>query len=217
MKKIFTALVLLVTTLIVSAQVTPYVEGSVGYFKMSSATLSNFLYDPVNGNNLTSYNVSNKGDPGIDLGVEVGAGHLFGTGLRLGVSETYVSIKNLKTNGTFTSSSGTTVESNLDAGNMSVNLMMANAYYDFSIDNSSFTPYIGAGYGVYANNRMTGTGTAWSLMTGVNYSLTENVYVGLKGTYYSLSQLTINDGPGSNNVYGSTNAFSVNGVLGYKF
>ena len=214
MKKILITVFLLSISSFVKSEVRPYIEGSVGYYKMNTTNEGNFKYDP-SGNPLTSYNIKTGGDGVTNVGIELGLAKLFNTGFRVSISETYLKLTNLKTNGYLTSNAGTTLENNVPAGNANVNLMMFNGYYDLNIENSSFLPYVGAGVGSYANNRMTGTASAWSLMTGVNYALTTDVYLGLKGTYYFLGGATVGDGSG--NTFNSTNSYSVNGTIGYKF
>jgi opacity protein-like surface antigen len=213
MKKILVAITLLMASHIANADMKPYIEGSVGYFKPSTTNEGNFNW--FEGNPITSYSIKTSAQGVPNFSVELGARNIFGTGYRLGISETYLKLINLKTNGFITTSAGTHPEINVDGGNANVNLIMLNGYYDFSIPDSKLTPYIGAGIGSYANNRMTGSSTAWSLMTGVNYALTNNLYLGIKGTYYGLSGTTVNDG--TNNTFNSTNAYSVNAIIGYKF
>lgn len=195
----------------------PYVEGSLGYFKGKSISEGNFKYD--SGFPITDYSIQTGGDGVVNYGLELGLRNIFVDGLRFGLSETYQKLTNLKTNGYITTNQNgnlvTKQENDVSAGDASINLILLNGYYDFNIEHYQLKPYVGLGVGIYSNNRMIDRSNVWSMMIGLNYPITENIYLGIKGTYYFLGDTTVSDG--SNNTFSSTNSYSISGVLGYKF
>jgi hypothetical protein len=196
----------------------PYMEGSVGWFKSNDVKVENILYDqgPVTGSDITT-SFASTGNYGVEFGLK----DFLVSGLRVGISETYVS-QGGKTSGTITSDiSGTNVTRSENEKNpsTSTNYAMFNTYYDFYNKITPITPYLGIGVGAANNSALTNSVFAGTLMAGANYTVYQNLYVGLKSVFYYVDQSTVNDEScaiGCNTL--STHAaFAVNGVVGYQF
>jgi len=94
-------------------------------------------------------------------------------------------------------------------------IYMGRVYYDF-ISDSPLTPYVGLGAG-FSDLQGTGTDVAWSVAGGVNYSFTNNIYVGLRGEYiYAYTKDTAADGATVVSIDGQ-DFWSGAVVLGFKF
>jgi len=65
----------------------------------------------------------------------------------------------------------------------STQFYMGRVYYDF-VSDSPITPFIGFGAGFSDIEGDTGTDLAWSAAIGVNYNVTDNIYLGLRGEYF---------------------------------
>ena len=186
MKKILLATAFLtLTTTAFAVDLKPYIEGSVGYMG----------FDDVKGDNHVNPKWTSKVDSDITYGIEAGLKDFLFPGLRLGFSDDYV---NTKIQGD-------------DGSSASANIYQANIYYDFKTS-SAFTPYVGAGIGGYKNNVFKDHELAASVKAGINYNINQNVYAGLKATYFYLD-----DAQGGESDIESLNAYSVKAVLGYQF
>ena len=190
MKKILLAAALTaLTTTAFAADLKPYVEGSLGYMGI----------DNVKGKDTSGGAFGTKVDSDVTFGIEAGLKDVLLPGLRLGISDDYINAKGVSQ----TSSSSQIA---------SINLYQANAYYDFKTS-TPLTPYIGAGIGGYKNNLYADHELAGSIKAGVNYNINQNIYAGLKATYFFLDSAKTPSG----SVIESNNAYSLNAVLGYQF
>jgi opacity protein-like surface antigen len=186
MKKILLVVALTaLTTTAFAADLKPYIQGSIGYMGI----------DDLKGNNHVDPKWTSKVDSDITYGIEAGLKDILLPGLRLSISDDYVNAK--------VKSDNTSIAS--------VNVYQANAYYDFKTS-SAFTPYVGVGIGGYKNNRVRDHELAASVKAGVNYNFNQNVYAGLKATYFYLD-----DSKGGKSDIESLNTYSLNAVLGYQF
>lgn len=96
-----------------------------------------------------------------------------------------------------------------------INLYMVNAYYDFK-NSSAFTPYVGAGLGLASIKDTKGNEFAYSLMAGANYNVTNNIYVGVKGTYTRVNGPT-SDKYGVDIDLEDISLWRADAVVGYQF
>jgi opacity protein-like surface antigen len=65
----------------------------------------------------------------------------------------------------------------------STQFYMGRVYYDF-VSSSPITPFVGFGAGFSEMAGDVGTDLAWSAAVGVNYNITDNIYLGLRGEYF---------------------------------
>jgi opacity protein-like surface antigen len=212
MKKILlVAALTALTTTAFAADLKPYIEGSLGWTNSDDRDILNLLdtTHDTNGTPITSGSLKSESNSTWNAGIEIGLKDVFMPGVRLAVSDLYMRPKG-KLTGTV---NGTTSVSE-DTGRSSVNIMMANAYYDFKT-NSPITPFIGAGIGGYKVNTLAESGMAWSLMAGAKYALTNNVYVGAKATYMRLEGVKLADD--STLETDDSNGYAVNATVGYEF
>jgi opacity protein-like surface antigen len=89
---------------------------------------------------------------------------------------------------------------------------MANAYYDIK-NASAFTPFIGFGVGMADIKNAKDNEFAWSASVGGKYNIDKNMYLGLKGSYTSVSGITDKIGL----EYKDMDAYSAHALLGYQF
>ena len=185
MKKILlVAALTALTSTVFAADLKPYIEGSLGYMG----------FDDIKGDNhIEKY--TSKVDSDITYGIEAGLKDVLFPGLRLSFSDDYVNTKNQGD----------------DSSSMSTNIYQANVYYDIKTS-TAFTPYVGLGIGGYKNNVFKDHELAASVKAGVNYNFNQNMYAGLKATYFYLD-----DAQGGESDIESLNTYSVKAVLGYQF
>ena len=212
MKKILlVAALTALTTTAFAADLKPYIEGSLGWANSDDKDILNLLDGTHEAGNtpITSGSLKSESNSTWNAGIEIGLKDVFMPGVRLAVSDLYMRPKG-KLTGTVNGSTSVSE----DTGRSSVNIMMANAYYDFKT-NSPITPFIGAGIGGYKVNTLAESGMAWSLMAGAKYALTNNIYVGAKATYMRLEGVKLEDG--STLETDDSNGYAVNATVGYEF
>jgi len=96
----------------------------------------------------------------------------------------------------------------------STQLYMGRVYYDF-VSSSPITPFVGFGAGFSDIAGDVGTDLAWSAAVGVNYNITDNFYLGLRGEYfYTYIEEPANDG---DNEIDGADIWAGAIVLGFKF
>ena len=121
------------------------------------------------------------------FGGEIGIANVAGSGFRIAISglTTTLHVDKLCVDG-----AACVATSSKD----STQIYMGRVYYDF-VSDSPLTPFVGFGAGFSDIAGDTGTDIAWSAAVGVNYSLTENIYLGLRGEYfYSYVKEPVNTG-----------------------
>lgn len=109
------------------------------------------------------------------FGGEIGIANVSGTGFRIAAS---VLSTTLHADEFCVDGAGCAAISSKD----STQVYMGRVYYDFA-SNSPLTPYVGFGAGFTDVAGDTGTDIAWSAAAGVNYNITDNIYLGLRGEY----------------------------------
>jgi opacity protein-like surface antigen len=114
--------------------------------------------------------------------------------------------------GTLTGDITSTVRSGGISLDNSVNLYMANAYYDIK-NASAFTPFVGLGMGMANIQNAKDNEFAWSASVGGKYNIDKNMYLGLKGSYTSVNGITDKIGL----EYKDMDAYSAHALLGYQF
>jgi len=91
---------------------------------------------------------------------------------------------------------------------------MGRVYYDF-VSNSPLTPFVGFGVGISDIEDTSGEDLAWSAAIGVNYNITDNIYLGVRGEYlYTYIKEPI--GGGAAEIDGA-DVWAGAVVLGFKF
>jgi opacity protein-like surface antigen len=193
----------------------PYIEGSVAYFKNGDLTVGNFRYD--NGYPITASNITTGSYGTVGYQVELGISNIYNSNIRVSISESYIRQRS-RTWGSITSNQNGTIvvrTEDIDKGYTKSNTYSINAYYDFYDPKSKFTPFIGASAGLYDNTSITKREPVYGLIAGINYDVTKNIYVGMKGQYLFVGKAITND-EGSNTL-SAHNAYTVGASLGYKF
>lgn len=212
MKKILlVAALTALTTTAFAADLKPYVEGSFGWADSADKNILNLLdgsHETDNDQVITSGFAKTQSKSTWNAGIEIGLKDVLVPGIRLAVSDFYMRPKGDLT-GTVNGDSFSE-----STGRASMNIMTANAYYDFKT-NSPITPFVGAGIGGYKVNQLTESGLAWSLMAGGKYALNNNVYVGAKATYMRLEGVQLENN--SSLETDDSNVYALNATLGYEF
>jgi|GEM_PF-6736144 len=185
---------LLLATLLASASITsnaadlkPYVEASIGRMGFDDWTGAD--HPP-----LTPQNWKTGVESDVTYGLEAGLKDVLIPGIRISVSDEYIHTK---------------IEA--DGAKAAAHIFTANAYYEFK-NITEWTPYVGVGLGGYKFNVFNDTEFAASLKAGVNYSINQNTYAGIRATYYYLDSAT-----GSNATIDKIDAYSVKAVVGLEF
>jgi len=169
---------------------TPYVSANVGLGLTGNSSDSD--------SNVISYKTS------VPFGGAVG---LKSDEYRLEAALGYVSNSIDKLNGT-----------SLSGDKISFFSYMANAYYDYALNKSSFTPYVMGGIGGASitpkgpdiSDTATKSVFAWQLGAGIGVKATENVVFDLGYRYFKPSAYTSNDGS-------KTTLSSSNIMLGVRY
>ena len=181
-----------------AAENAPYIEGHVGGVMPRDV-------------NLDAGTAAQGGELGVKereaFGGEIGIANVSGTGFRIAASvlSTTLHVDEFCVDG-----AACVATSDKD----STQIYMGRVYYDFA-SNSPLTPYVGFGAGFTDIAGGTGTDIAWSAAAGVNYNITENIYVGLRGEYiYSYIKEPVNNG--AQEIDGS-DFWAGAIVLGFKF
>jgi len=204
MKKFFvavSAVLLAFSSNAFAAENTPYIEGHVGAVMPRDADVD-----------VTVAAVPFTGSIGFKereaFGGEFGVANIGGSGFRIGgsVLSTKMHLDEVCVDGVACAAASDKLDHLI---------YMGRVYYDFSSD-SPLTPYVGLGAG-FSDIQDTGTDVAWSVAGGVNYSFTNNIYVGLRGEYiYAYTKDTSVDGATVISVDGQ-DFWSGAVVLGFKF
>jgi len=189
MKKILIATILSSIASFANADVKPYIEGAVGW---------------IDAKDTNSSTVNTKFDSDINYAAEIGLKDIAGTGIRLGGSYTHAELDYVATN----SSTG-----NSAAGKAKSKVYLLNAYYDFKTG-TALTPFVGFGAGMYDTTDAKDNEFIYGLHGGAKYNVSNNVYVGAKGSFYRANGIT--DAP-SNAKFSDHNQYSINATLGYEF
>ena len=171
-----------------------YIEGQINYNQVDNVD-TNTYSGSSGGFTFTNLKGTLDYDSDIGYGFEFGASGLFDNdNLRLGLSYVKNEIELKKATGSGTVSDGSTTvnfavsadRSDLNSIGLSfdndVDVYSLNAYYDFNAVNG-FRPFLGAGIGQADIQNAKDKELAMSLYAGGRYSINENTYVGVKGTY----------------------------------
>jgi hypothetical protein len=135
---------------------------------------------------------------------QIGVKDIGGTGIRLGGSYTHAELDYVATNPT---------SGNSAAGKAKSKAYLLNAYYDFKTG-TALTPFVGFGAGMYDTTDAKDNEFIYALHGGAKYNVSNNVYVGAKGSFYRASGIT---DATSNQNYSDHNQYSINATLGYEF
>jgi len=189
MKKILIATIISSTASFAYADVKPYVEGAVGW---------------ADAQDTSSSTITTKFDSDINYAAEIGLKDIGGTGIRLGGSYTHAELDYVATNPT---------SGNSAAGKAKSKAYLLNAYYDFKTG-TALTPFVGFGAGMYDTTDAKDNEFIYALHGGAKYNVSNNVYVGAKGSFYRASGIT---DATSNQNYSDHNQYSINATLGYEF
>jgi opacity protein-like surface antigen len=192
MKKILIATILSSIASFASADVKPYIEGSVGYFDLDSTSSSATQVKP---------------DSDVNYGLEIGFKNIADTGLRLGGSYLY-SKPDVKS---YEVSTGDLAET----AKYKQKIYLFNAYYDFK-NSSAVTPFVGVGLGSHDYDTVSKE-FVYALHGGAKYNIVNNVYVGVKGSYFRTKGFTSEGTSGADESFKDLNSFAVNATLGYEF
>jgi len=183
-----------------AAENSPYIEGQFG----ASMPRDNDLSGVDTGQAFTA---EGKFKESLNFGGEIGVANIGGTGFRVAASTSYFKMRLDEVCG-----AGGCAADNTKLDYQSY---FGKLYYDFA-SGSPLTPFVGIAVGMVDVEDI-GSDPAWGGSVGVNYNVTDNVYVGVRGDYlYSYSRHTEIDGAES-----TTNddfeVFSASVVLGFKF
>jgi opacity protein-like surface antigen len=143
------------------------------------------------------------------FGGEIGVANISGTGFRAAASAVYFKqhLEELCVDG------GACAAATDRLDNV---IYMGRVYYDF-VSDSPLTPYVGFGAGL-SDLEGTGTDLAWSAVLGVNYAITNNVYLGIRGEYiYAYTKDSSNEGGGTVINSDGQDHFAGAIVLGFRF
>ena len=141
------------------------------------------------------------------FGGEIGVANIMGTGFRVAAS---VLSSKLHIDESCIDGAACTPESDKN----STQFYMGRVYYDF-VSNSPLTPFVGFGVGISDIEDTSGEDLAWSAAIGVNYNITDNIYLGVRGEYlYTYIKEPI--GGGAAEIDGA-DVWAGAVVLGFKF
>ena len=164
-------------------------------------------------------------DPSIEYGIELGARAIGGTRFRVGLgysqfeaeldkgtgsaAVSYNGTVLLSAAGSFTGAEAQNAGFNFDN---KVKVYSLNGYYDFD-GGKGLTPYLGLGMGFARIENAKAKELMVAAHAGVNYDLTESLYIGVRGSVRRIAgptdKLEIN--------YDDITTWSVGAVLGVKF
>jgi opacity protein-like surface antigen len=190
MKKILIATILSSIASFANADVKPYIEGAVGW---------------ADAQDTNSSTINTKFDSDVNYAAEIGLKDIAGTGIRLGGSYSqqkpdYEAI--YKTTGAVA-----------EASSSKAKTYLLNAYYDFKTG-TALTPFVGVGLGMQDTAGAKDNEFVYGLHGGAKYNITNNVYVGAKGSFLRANGIT---GTTTNAKYSDHNQYSINATLGYEF
>ena len=221
MRKIL-LLLALISSSALAADLKLYIEGQLGRSSLKDADIKPFS-GAIGDVTITQATAKIEYDHSVSGGFEIGANNVGIENLRIGASYNRMKFDMDKVTGSI---SGTSVGGSLDltgditeavkslnvALDNSVNLYMANAYYDIK-NASAFTPFVGLGMGMANIQNAKDNEFAWSASVGGKYNIDKNMYLGLKGSYTSVNGITDKIGL----EYKDMDAYSAHALLGYQF
>ncbi len=221
MRKIL-LLLALISSSALAAELKPYLEGQLGFASLDDVDTK--LNGAIGGGTATA-SAKIKYDHSVSGGFEIGANNVGIENLRIGVSYNRMKFDMDKVTGSITTTGVTGFENGTLSGDItstvrsagisldnSVNLYMANAYYDIK-NASAFTPFVGLGMGMANVQNAKDNEFAWSASVGGKYNIDKNMYLGLKGSYTSVNGITDKIGL----EYKDMDAYSAHALLGYQF
>lgn len=227
MKKLLIPLLLLLP-LHAYAENNIYVEGQLNYNNpkdVSTKERNGVVGSAIGDITYTDVKLKNKYDSETDAGIEIGLANIADTNFRLGLSYTKTSFKLDKSTlsgslevGGETISGGEDISPSTWASvgltfDNDVKLYMANAYYDFEID-QNFKPFIGLGMGMAdIENAKDNREFTYSGTVGARYFFNEKVYLGGKFAY------SVINGPEDQFgiEYDDIDIYTTSLILGYEF
>jgi opacity protein-like surface antigen len=224
MKKLLIATVVAaISTGALAADLKPYIEGQLGFASLDDVDTK--PYSGTVGGGTATASAKIEFDNSVSGGFEIGASNVGIENLRIGASYNRMNFDMEKvtgsitaagisgvTDGTYTGDITSTVRSTGVSLDNSVNLYMANAYYDIK-NSSAFTPFVGVGMGMADIQNAKDNEFAWSASVGGKYNIDKNMYLGLKGSYISVNGITDKIGL----EYKDMDAYSAHALLGYQF
>ena len=223
MRKIL-LLLALISSSVLAADLKPYLEGQFGLSYLDDVDIKPYT-SVDDGLGTVSASAKIKYDHSVSGGFEIGANNVGIENLRIGVSYSRMKFDMDKVagsltvtdvssdiNGNYTGDITPQVKSLGISLDNSVNLYMANAYYDIK-NASAFTPFIGFGVGMADIKNAKDNEFAWSASVGGKYNIDKNMYLGLKGSYTSVNGITDKIGL----EYKDMDAYSAHALLGYQF
>ena len=222
MRKIL-LLLALISSSALAAELKPYLEGQLGFASLDDVDTKPYTASVGEGTATASAKI--KYDHSVSGGFEIGANNVGIENLRIGVSYNRMKFDMDKVTGSITTTGVTGFEDGTLTGDItstvrsggisldnSVNLYMANAYYDIK-NASAFTPFVGLGMGMANIQNAKDNEFAWSASVGGKYNIDKNMYLGLKGSYTSVNGITDKIGL----EYKDMDAYSAHALLGYQF
>ncbi len=221
MRKIL-LLLALISSSALAAELKPYLEGQLGFASLDDVDTK--LNGAIGGGTATA-SAKIKYDHSVSGGFEIGANNVGIENLRIGASYNRMKFDMDKVTGSITTTGVTGFDNGTLTGDItstvrsagisldnSVNLYMANAYYDIK-NASAFTPFVGLGMGMANIQNAKDNEFAWSASVGGKYNIDKNMYLGLKGSYTSVNGITDKIGL----EYKDMDAYSAHALLGYQF
>lgn len=221
MRKIL-LLLALISSSALAAELKPYLEGQLGFASLDDVDTK--LNGAIGGGTATA-SAKIKYDHSVSGGFEIGANNVGIENLRIGASYNRMKFDMDKVTGSITTTGVTGFDNGTLTGDItstvrsagisldnSVNLYMANAYYDIK-NASAFTPFVGLGVGMADIKHAKDNEFAWSASVGGKYNIDKNMYLGLKGSYTSVNGITDKIGL----EYKDMDAYSAHALLGYQF
>ena len=221
MRKIL-LLLALISSSALAAELKPYLEGQLGFASLDDVDTK--LNGTIGGGTATA-SAKIKYDHSVSGGFEIGANNVGIENLRIGASYNRMKFDMDKVTGSITTTGVTGFDNGTLTGDItstvrsagisldnSVNLYMANAYYDIK-NASAFTPFVGLGMGMANIQNAKDNEFAWSASVGGKYNIDKNMYLGLKGSYTSVNGITDKIGL----EYKDMDAYSAHAILGYQF
>ena len=222
MRKIL-LLLALISSSALAADLKLYIEGQLGRSSLKDADIKPFS-GSIDDKTIDQATAKIEYDHSVSGGFEIGANNVGIENLRIGASYNRMKFDMDKVTGsidgfvgvdTFNAGPGDITEAvkslNVALDN-SVNLYMANAYYDIK-NASAFTPFVGLGMGMANIQNAKDNEFAWSASVGGKYNIDKNMYLGLKGSYTSVNGITDKIGL----EYKDMDAYSAHALLGYQF
>ena len=221
MRKIL-LLLALISSSALAADLKLYIEGQLGRSSLKDADIKPFS-GSIDDKTIDQATAKIEYDHSVSGGFEIGANNVGIENLRIGASYNRMKFDMDKVTGSISGTSGggsldltgdiTEVVKGLNVAlDNSVNLYMANAYYDIK-NASAFTPFVGLGMGMANIQNAKDNEFAWSASVGGKYNIDKNMYLGLKGSYTSVNGITDKIGL----EYKDMDAYSAHALLGYQF